>query len=48
MRKYLTFNNIIIGLITLIVMGLVKTLHIPTYILNLFNLENIEFFDYSV
>jgi hypothetical protein len=26
-------------------MGLVKTLHIPTYILNLFNLENIEFLE---
>lgn len=48
MRKYLTFNNIIIGLITLIVMGLVKTLHIPTYILNLFNLENIEFLEYII
>jgi len=29
-------------------MGLVKTLHIPTYILNLFNLENIEFLEYII
>lgn len=47
-RKYLTLNNIIIGLVSLIVMGLVKTLHIPTYILNLFNLENIEFLEYII
>ena len=47
-RKYLTFNNIIIGLISLIVMGLVKTLHIPTYILNFFNLENLEILEYII
>lgn len=47
-RKHLTLNNIIIGLVSLIVMGLVKTLHIPTYILNLFNLENIEFLEYII
>jgi len=47
-RKYLTLNNIIIGLVSLIVMGLVKTLHIPTYILNLFNLENIELLEYII
>jgi len=45
-RKYLTFNNIIIGLISLIVMSLVKTLHIPMYILNFLNLENIELLEY--
>ena len=47
-RKHLTLNNIIIGLVSLIVMGLVKTLHIPTYILNLFNLENIELLEYII
>jgi hypothetical protein len=29
-------------------MGLVKILHIPTYILNLFNLENIELLEYII
>lgn len=47
-RKYLTFNNIIIGLISMIVMGLVKTLGIPMYILNFFNLENVEFLHYMI
>jgi NADH:ubiquinone oxidoreductase subunit 3 (subunit A) len=47
-RKYLTFNNIIIGLISLIVMGLVKTLHIPMYILNFLNLEDIESLEYII
>ena len=41
-KKYFTFKNLIIGLIGLIVMALVKTLHIPMYILNFLNLENVE------
>jgi NADH-ubiquinone oxidoreductase chain 3 len=40
--KYLTLKNLIIGLISLIVISLVKTLGIPMYILNFLNLENIE------
>jgi NADH-ubiquinone oxidoreductase chain 3 len=38
--KYFTLKNIIIGLISLIVMSLVKTLGISMYILHFFNLED--------
>lgn len=41
--KYLTIKNITIGLIVLMVITLVKTLHIPMYILNIFGIENTEF-----
>lgn len=43
--KYLTLNNLIIGLISLIVISLVKTLGITMYILNLLNLESIEWLE---
>jgi NADH-ubiquinone oxidoreductase chain 3 len=43
--KYLTLKNLIIGLISFIVISLVKTLGIPMYILNLLNLENIEWLE---
>jgi group I intron endonuclease len=46
--KYLSFTNIIIGLISLTVIGLVKILHIPTYILGIFNLESLELLEYII
>lgn len=46
--KYFTFNNIIIGLISLIVMSLVKTFYIPMHILNFLNLENLELLEYII
>jgi len=47
-RKYLSFTNIIIGLISLTVIGLVKILHIPTHILDIFNIESGEFLEYVI
>jgi len=47
-RKYFTFKNIIIGLISIFVMSLVKTLEVPKYLLECFNLENIEFLHYII
>jgi NADH-ubiquinone oxidoreductase chain 3 len=47
-RKHLTVNNLILGLIGLIVMGLVKTLNIPTYILDFFGLEKLELLEYII
>jgi hypothetical protein len=44
-KKYLTFKNLIIGLIGLIVMALVKMLNIPTLILDFLNLEKSELFE---
>jgi NADH-ubiquinone oxidoreductase chain 3 len=46
--KYFTLNNMIIGLITLIVVGYVKTQGIPSYILNLFGLEGWEVLEYTI
>lgn len=47
-RKYLSFTNIIIGLISLTVIGLVKILHIPTHILDIFNIESVELLEYII
>src|SRR5690606_2701059 len=47
-RKYLTVKNLILGLIGLTVMGLVKTLGIPMFILSFLCLENSELLQYIV
>jgi NADH-ubiquinone oxidoreductase chain 3 len=47
-RKYLTINKIIIGLIGLIVLTLVKTLGISTWIFDLLSLEKTELYEYII
>ena len=47
-KKYFSLKNVIVGLICVIIMAIVKTLHIPTYILNFFNVEDIEILEYII
>jgi NADH-ubiquinone oxidoreductase chain 3 len=47
-RKYLTLKNIIVGLIGLIVLALVKTLGIPTWIFDFLSLEKTELSEYII
>lgn len=48
MEKDFTLNNLIIGLITLIVVGYVKTQGIPLYILNIFGLDTGGILEYII